>query len=160
MAFFKDLGKKIGEVAQDAQNKTSELIEVTKLNSAIKDEKEAISALQQKIGLTIYARYAAGDLVPDPVVPDVEAIVARMKAIMGLEAKIVEIKRDDVKSAVTEVPQEPIVQSEKVEPAEQPEPDEPAFQAAPPAVKKFCTNCGSLMTPGATFCGQCGQNNG
>ena len=35
MAFFQDLGKKITNAAQDASKKTTELLEISKLNSAI-----------------------------------------------------------------------------------------------------------------------------
>jgi len=155
MAFFQELGKKIGEVAQDAQKKTSELIEINKLNTAIKDEKEAIAELHRKIGLTMYASYAAGDPVPDVVSPDVAAIADKLRNIMSLEAKIVELKSDEAKQA-----------AESAQPAAAPDSGKTGESAATvgePAADtsvKYCTGCGAPLTPGVAFCSQCGQKVG
>lgn len=167
MAFFQELGKKIGEVAQDAQKKTSDLIEVNKLNSAIKDEKDAIAELHKRIGMTMYALYAAGDLVPESVAPDAESIAGKLRNIMNLESKIVDLKRDETKPAPAAANQ-PESQSgeaspDPVEPpsAQVPEEQGSLFESAAPAPgTRFCTHCGSPLVPGMAFCGQCGQRIG
>ncbi len=66
MSFFKDLGNKITNAAQDASKKTAELIEISKINSSINTEKAAIIETQKVIGAKIYElvcrrRTIAGD---------------------------------------------------------------------------------------------------
>jgi hypothetical protein len=106
MAFLQDLGKNIGKVASDAQKKTSELIEINKLNSAIKDEKEAIAEVHKKIGMTMYAMYAAGDPVPETVATDVQTIAGKLQNIINLEAKIVDLKKDEPKPSIVDTQQQ------------------------------------------------------
>lgn len=178
MAFFQELGKKIGEVAQDAQKKTAELIEINKLNGSIKDEKEAIDTLYRKIGMNLYARFAAGETVEESAIPDLEAIANRLRTIMSLEAKIVDLKKDDEKpaanqppaaapaawSAPVETPAPPAVDEELTrshEPVlEDTIPNPPSPPEPPVAAPRFCTGCGTPLVPGAVFCGNCGNRVG
>lgn len=178
MAFFQELGKKIGEVAQDAQKKTAELIEINKLNGSIKDEKEAIDNLYKKIGTDLYARYAAGESVQESAMPDLEAIANRLRTIMSLEAKIVDLKKDDEKLEVSQPPaaapaewpiqtqeqatvpdDEALTRSQEPD-LEDPIPDTPPSVQPPVAAPKFCTSCGTPLVPGAAFCSHCGSRAG
>ena len=178
MAFFQELGKKIGEVAQDAQKKTSELIEINKLNGSIKDEKEAIDILYKKIGTDLYARYAAGESVQESAMPELEAIANRLRTIMNLETKIVDLKKEDDKPAVNQPPaaapvewpteaeaQAPVLNEEALTRSQEPDleatiPEAPPSVEPPVAAPRFCTSCGTPLVPGAAFCSNCGSRAG
>lgn len=94
MAFFQDLSKKISEGVHDASEKASDLVEVTKLNSAISKEKSAIDAAKQQIGEKIFTMFKAGQAVPEGLAEDFQNIDTRLQTIAGIEAKISEIKAD------------------------------------------------------------------
>lgn len=145
MAFFQDLGKKITNAAQDASKKTSELIEISKLNSSVNTEKAAIVEIQKKIGELVYGMFTAGEQIPEPLLTEVQAIAEKNKAITDLENKIAEIKaeaeryKEEQAQIRAQQPQQP--------------------QAGAPAGTRFCTGCGAPLEPGMVFCGKCGTKN-
>lgn len=149
MAFFQDLGKKITNAAQDASKKTSELIEISKLNSSINTEKAAIVETQKKIGSMVYDMFTAGEPLPEPLLVEVQSISEKNLAITNLENKIAEIK------AEAERYKEEQAQVRAQQAQAQPQPG----QAAPAAGTRFCTGCGAPLEPGMVFCGKCGTKN-
>jgi peptidoglycan hydrolase CwlO-like protein len=158
MSFFKDLGNKITNAAQDASKKTAELIEISKINSSINTEKAAIIETQKVIGAKIYELYAAGEQLPEILNEDLASIADRNQTILNLENKIAEIKAEaerykaeaEAERARAEAEAER-AKAEKLR-AEQ----EAAAQAAG---GRACTNCGALLEEGMKFCGQCGTRN-
>ena len=144
MAFFQDLGKKITNAAQDASKKTTELIEISKLNSSINTEKAAIVETQKKIGTMVYDMFTAGEPLPEPLLAEVQSISEKNQAITTLENKIAEIK------AEAERYKEEQAQAK----AQQPQ----TGQAAPEGTR-FCSGCGAPLEPGMVFCGKCGTKN-
>lgn len=142
MAFFKDLGKKITEGVQDASEKASDLIEVTKLNSEISKEKGAIDDAKKQIGDKIFAMFKAGETLPPTLTDELTRIESHLGTIAGLEAKIKEIKGET-----------------SAQPAEA----QTAASSTPQAGEagagdtKFCANCGAKLAEGTAFCGECGQ---
>jgi len=159
MAFFQDLGKKITNVAQDASKKTSELIEISKLNSAINTEKNAIAETQRKIGAAAYSLHMAGEPLPEPLLADIHSIAERLKNISDLENKIAEIKSESDKpdgetAAAAPAAAAPAADAAPAAAA----PEQPADAA--PAAPRFCTGCGAPLEAGMLFCGKCGQKNG
>jgi DNA repair exonuclease SbcCD ATPase subunit len=149
MAFFQDLGKKITNAAQDASKKTSELIEISKLNSSINAEKSAISEVQKKIGGTVYGMFTAGEQLPASLLADVQTIAEKYQSITNLENKIAEIKAEAEKAK-----EEAAAQNQAAAAAA-------AYRApgAAPAGTRFCTACGAPLDTGMVFCGKCGQKN-
>ena len=138
MAFFKDLGSKITNAAQDASKKTAELIEISKLNSSINTEKAAIVETQKKIGVMAYEMFTAGEQLPDAFTADLASIVERNQSILNLENKIAEIKAE----------------------AEKYKEEQSAAAATQQASNvKHCTGCGAPLEPGMKFCGKCGAQN-
>lgn len=147
MAFFQDLGKKITNAAQDASKKTSELIEISKLNSSINTEKAAIVEIQKKIGSMVYDMFTAGEPLPEPLLVEVQSIAEKNQAITNLENKIAEIKAEAERYKEEQA---------QVRAQQQPQPG----QAAPAAGTRFCSGCGAPLEPGMVFCGKCGTKNG
>ncbi len=144
MAFFKDLGKKITEGVQDASEKASDLLEVTKLNAEIAKEKGAIDEAKKQLGEKIFVMYRAGEDLPSTLSDELNLIDSHLKTIGGIEAKIREIKG------------EPGTQQSDVPMAANPTPvGEPGVAAA-----QFCPNCGAKLAEGTSFCGECGQKVG
>ncbi len=138
MAFFKEMKEKITEGVQDATKKTTDLLEISKLNSSISTEKDLINAAKIQIGDKVFAMYKAGESLPDGVADDLRNIETRLETITGLEQKI-----NDIKSAA---------EAGKAERA----------AAAPqagekPATGRFCSGCGNPLTEGVMFCGSCGK---
>lgn len=142
MAFFKDLGKKITEGVQDASEKASELLEVTKLNAEISKEKGAIDEAKKQLGEKIFAMYKAGESLPPTLADELNLIDSHLKNIAGIDAKIREVKG------------EPGAQQSDI-----PATTTPTAATAVPGVAavKFCANCGAKLAEGTAFCGECGQ---
>ncbi len=186
MAFFDKLGKKLEGMVQDAQEKTSDFIEINRLNAQVRSERDAIDGMQRNIGLIMHKRYQAGESVPDEIRADLESISARLEKIAGLEARIEETRRSSGVAQSGPSGAEPVqpAGAEPVEPTGA-EPIGPAEEAAvPPETadkassqastpeqpetvaiagqpdaerRRFCTNCGAPLAPGKPFCGNCGQ---
>ncbi len=90
MAFFNELGKKIGNVAETATDKAKEIAEVTKLNSTISSEEKQIKQYYREIGQFIFERDKEN---PDSPVSELcQKILASQQNIEDLKQKISEIK--------------------------------------------------------------------
>ena len=60
--------EKVQDIVKAASDKTSEVIEVSKLRAGIAEEKRAISEQEAKLGAIYYDLYKAGEvLTPDAV---------------------------------------------------------------------------------------------
>lgn len=92
MPFFDNLSKKIGETAQSATKKTSELIEVNKLNSSIHEEEEKIEKLLLDIGKRIYDKYNQNTEEPSDYLDICGEIDVHYESIKVMKFKIAEIK--------------------------------------------------------------------
>jgi hypothetical protein len=95
MTFLKDLGKKISEGVQDATEKASEMVEITKLKSSISRENDAINEAKKQIGEKVFAMFKAGETLPEAIAEDLKNIDTRLQTIAGIEAKIAEIKAEE-----------------------------------------------------------------
>ncbi len=158
MAFFENLGKKIGETAQAAAKKSSEIVETTKLNANISSEEDKIHKLYSLIGKTVYEKFKETGSTEEYLQESCEQIVAHEQNISGLKEKIAEVK--GIKSCVgcgsemeraqvfcskcgakNEVVQAPV---EDVA-AEEPTATCPSCNSPLAAGSAFCTNCGSKL---------------
>lgn len=178
MAFFDKIGKKIEGMVQDAQEKTTDFIEVNRLNGQIRSERDAIENLQKNIGIVMHKRFQAGEIVPDEILAELRDINARLEKIAGLEVKIEETKtvERDTKAGsgtapqaadtgaagqsppVSAAPTEADIVNEQAGTPAQPAAAEPVTPPEQPR-NRFCTNCGSPLAPGKLFCGNCGTRN-
>ena len=92
MAFFDNIGKKVGDVAQSAAKKSGELIEINKLNSNVGKEEDDIESLYNEIGKQVYQRYLQDLLDNEEYRASCESIKGHEENIAALKAKIEEIK--------------------------------------------------------------------
>lgn len=84
MAFFDNFSKKVSDASQTAIQKTKDLAEITKQNSAISDEERKIKANYEKIGKLYVEKFAdSAD----------EAFAEMIAQIAESNAKIAECKK-------------------------------------------------------------------
>ena len=130
---------KLGGIAKNIGDKTTDAIETTKLNSKINGEKNAIAECMRKIGEHYYTKYQSGEAI-DPALAELfTAIDGHNQNITAAQGEIERIKTD----------------------AAAPAPAAPAFAAAAPAAAPAaagiaCPSCGKDNAPGTKFCNQCG----
>jgi len=161
MAFFENLGKKVGEAAQAAAKKSGELVEVTKLNVNINSEEDKIQKLYSQIGKTIFEKYTASGVVEDGVKEFCESIKVHEQNVKALRDKIADVKgTKQCTGCGAEMEKEQIFCSKcgaKNEiAAEQPAAGAPAQQPA----TIICPACGAALAAGAAFCTSCGAKIG
>lgn len=86
--FFGALGKKISKATQSAVDKTSSLVETTRINSQISGEQKEIDKILQEIGRVVFNKVNAGELSPG------EEESALIEKIHGHEDKIREFRQN------------------------------------------------------------------
>ena len=152
MSFFENLGKKVGEAAQAAAKKSSEIVEVTKLNASVNQEEDKIQKTYTQIGKMIYENYEQTGEASDLVKEACEQIAAYKANIKVLKEKIAEVK--GIKSCINcgaEMERSTLFCSKCGTKNELPQPaaEAPAAeQSAAPA----CPSCNAPIAPGSAFC--------
>lgn len=127
MAFFNDLGKKIGNVAGAAADKTKEMAKVAKLNNDISKCEKQIRNLYEEIGKMVFEKEKFNE--NSEVYSKCVAIISEQQKIIELEKKIEEVKADDDALEVVVVEEEP---------------------------GAVCPGCGKIVMEGK-FCPECGS---
>lgn len=162
MAFFENLGKKVGEAAQAAAKKSGELVEVTKLNVNINSEEDKIQKQYLQIGKSIYEKYNASGVAEDEVKQFCETIKVHEQNIKTLRDKIAEVKgTKQCFSCGTEMEKTQVFCSKcgaKNEMA--PEPFAAAAEPAQQSAAVICPACGAALPAGSAFCTNCGAKIG
>ena len=159
MAFF----EKLNQVAKNLGDKTTDAIEITKLNTKIASETMACAEQLKKIGEFYYQKFASGNEVDAEVMEFCTAAKAHYDAIETAQTEIEKIKSEN-EAAVPEVTKKEV------------ENRCPSCSAVNAPNTKFCQNCGmkleteeakpqSLTCPscgvsvaeGTRFCPECGM---
>lgn len=83
---------KVGNMAKVAADKTSDAIEVTKLNSKISKEKDQIKAIKLEIAERFLAAYESGELQDEYVAEKSKAIAVCEENIEAINKEIEMIK--------------------------------------------------------------------
>jgi|GEM_PF-1822350 len=83
-----------GELAKDAVEKGQDMVEITKINSNIKDEEKQIEEAQKSIGEIIFKRFTNNDEIDEQLREICDGINARIATIDGLKAEIERIKSE------------------------------------------------------------------
>ena len=92
MSVFEEVSKKVTNTAKAAAKKSSELVEVTKLNMSISSEKDKIKKIYGEIGLAVYTAYTKGEEVGGELKEQCELITACEANIAEMKQKILELK--------------------------------------------------------------------
>jgi ribosomal protein L40E len=158
MSVFDNLTRRVSDTAKAAAKKSSELVEVTKLNMNIGSEEDKIEKLYGKIGKMIYERYGAEEEVDDELRELCDKISAHMAGIGDMREKILELKKvkkcpncnAEIEIAMAFCPRCGTKQ-------EIPQPKEETSEADEEAiVQKTCPDCGAKNSADASFCNECG----
>ncbi len=140
MGFFDDINKK-----------TNEMMEVSRINTAISDSRKKIAALYNSLGETYYAEKGG---TPDAALADLCAqIAAEMSKIEENQARINQLKNIQV------CPQCGNQSSRNLRFCGKcgynfPATETPAAEEE--TAMKFCGNCGAKIPSSTAFCPQCG----
>lgn len=92
---------KVNAFAKAAADKTTEVVEDTKLKTQIMNDEKSIKELQAKIGAYYYNKFASGETVDEAVTQFCTAIsvhkanIEEKKAILGVE-KTTSAKKTDI----------------------------------------------------------------
>ncbi len=153
MAFLENLGKRVGEAAQAAAKKSSEIVEVTKLNANISSEEEKIQKLYIQIGKAVYGEFISPGDMKEDIKSLCNQISEHEQSIKGLKEKIAEVKgtRQCV-SCGAELDRAQVFCSKcgsKNEAA-------PSVEEPPQPAAVFCPGCGCSLDQNALFCTNCG----
>ncbi len=98
MGFFDDLGKQAAKLANTAASKSAEMIEISKMKLAVKNEENKIDELYLEIGAAIYNRCSIDGDVPDDVKDFCIEVYNRKQTIEELNAKIQHLKKRDAEN--------------------------------------------------------------
>ena len=95
----KDASAKASELAKNAADKANTAIEVGKLNSQIRNERDNISMTKNQIGHLVWERFSAGETL-DPALQELcKKIVLSLGNIDVLNGQIEELKAKDEEAA-------------------------------------------------------------
>jgi len=89
---FESVRDKVSNAARTAVKASNELIEVTKLNSAINSQKDKMKALMLEIGELVYDTYRDGKPLEAELSVKCESIAECEKSIDEIKSKILDVK--------------------------------------------------------------------
>ncbi len=149
MAFFDEVSKKLTQAGQDAIQKTKDIADITKYNSAISNEEKTLNDIYFQLGKAFFDSCETPD----------EAYASYFDAIRASKARIDEMKKtvQALKSVVpcpncgAEMKKEAIFCN--VCGTEMPKTQFNTFQ---PVANRVCVTCGSMVADGVNFCTVCG----
>lgn len=158
---------KLSNMAKNAADKTSDMVEISKLNSKINESKIKITARKSEIGEYYWAKYESGETLDAETTELCAAIKAENEAIEEYNREIQKIKAEPAPAQATEAAGEPgliacascgaaIPAGKKFCPecgAAMPAP-EPELPAAEESAR--CSSCGEELPAGKKFCPECG----
>lgn len=166
MAFF----DKVQDFVKSATDKTSEVIEVSKLKNAIAEEKRAINEQYVKLGAMLYEKYKAGESLSPEEVNICVVVDKHNNRIAEKEAELKKIadanaEKKAAKAQSTADVECPECHSKNTAGtkfcsncgAKIPEIIEAEAVVVEESKKKYCSNCGAEVSEGKNFCTECGQ---
>jgi DNA-directed RNA polymerase subunit RPC12/RpoP len=156
MALFDNLGKKVGNFAQTAAKKSSELVETTKINYNINSEEDKIKDLFCEIGKSLYAKFSENQIQGGDYAEQFAAIAQHEANIKNLREKIYEIKNIVVCPSCGSEVERTNTFCNKCGAKIQVVQTEAPPKAANQETEKKCPNCSEKIDDNTVFCSNCG----
>ncbi|MCI7106682.1 MAG: zinc ribbon domain-containing protein [Lachnospiraceae bacterium] len=146
MSFFDEVGKKITDVSQETIQKTKNMADTAKMNSAIAEEEQKIKLASEQIGRIYVQKYREN---PEPEFADY------VKQVIIAEQKIAELKHtiQELKGMVSCPQCRAMVDKEAMF---CPLCGSAMPKKVQPVVTSYCTSCGAAIVAGQKFCVSCG----
>lgn len=153
MAILEKFGKKMGEAAQVAAKRSSELMEITKININVSAEEDKEKKLYATLGKMVYERFVSSNEIDNEWEDIFTQITTCKNNIMDLKRQMLEVKNikycvccgvEIEKSALFCVKcgaKQGIVEEKPIE----------------VELTKKCGGCDCIIEEGGVFCPNCGQ---
>ncbi|GAE90082.1 zinc-ribbon domain-containing protein [Acetivibrio straminisolvens] len=109
MEFIKDFTRKVTDTARIAAKKSSDMVEITKLNFNIGTEEDKIKKVYAQIGEIVYHSFEKGEEIPEDLKGLCEKIVASKKNIEKMKQQILRLKSIKICSSCNEELREEVV---------------------------------------------------
>lgn len=154
MEFFNDLSKRFSSVARSVTEKTRDSVEVTRIASDLRIQKNALEQLYAELGKVCYAiRMGDGDPEQaEQLSGRIQRTLARIDELTAQRDAIRDVRRCPSCGAV--MPREARFCSTCGK--RMPE-DAPKTEDDDPADQEFCPDCGAQRAPSERFCSVCGR---
>lgn len=123
---------KVNQMAKNLGEKTSDVIETTKLTAKISAEKSAANTELTKIGEFYYKKFLAGEEVATEILEFCNAAKTHYDNIAAARVEIENIKNDNASAETSQ-------------------------DASQNAGGTFCTSCGEQVADDVNFCPSCGN---
>jgi ribosomal protein L40E len=153
MSVFENFTRKVSETAKAAAKKSSDLVEVTKLNMSIGSEEDKIEKVFKEIGKTIYESFARGENVDEIFIEKCNQIASYEDNIKDMRAKVLELKNSKVCPNCREELDIEVQYCSKC--GTKQEIPEPVVKEELPD-DKVCPNCNTVCDQESLFCSTCG----
>lgn len=169
-----DVLEKVQDIVKAASDKTSEIIEVSRLKAGIAEDRRALTEQMAKLGAIYYELYKNGEvLTPDAVnicmIADkystkLEERQAELQKINEANAAKRAAKNSSAARADQECPECGSKNPEGAKfcfdcGAKLPEIIDVDACEVEPEEKRYCKSCGAELAAGKKFCSECGTNN-
>ena len=152
MALFENFTRKVTETAKAAAKKSSDLVEVTKINMSISSEEEKIQKEYAAIGKKIYESYKNNEEIAEGLKENCGRIKSYEENIEAMSQKILELKNVKICTGCGAELEADMAFCPKCGAKQEiPEP------AAAEPTDKTCPACGNVNTLDAAFCVRCGN---
>lgn len=159
MSIFDNLTRKVSNTAKAAAKKSTELVEVTKLNISIGAEEEKIEKLYREIGKLVYEKYGAEEGIDEKLKELCNKIRSHLAAINEMREKILELKKvKKCPGCGTELEIDMVFCPRCGEKQELPQPkkEEASEEKEEVPEQKTCPSCETQNHADANFCSVCG----
>jgi len=147
------IGKSISEGAANAAKKSSNLVEITKINMTISGEEDKIKAVYAEIGALLQKKHESGEEVSEDLLPYCKQIDDINANIEDLRNKIIELKNVVICTGCGAELSTEITFCPKCGTKQQP----PKPKEEIKEVKNCCPGCNKEVSPDTVFCPYCGQ---
>lgn len=153
MSVFENFTRKVTETAKAAAKKSSDLVEVTKLNMSIGSEEDKIEKVYKEIGKIVYENYANGGNVEDAFIEKCKEIASYENNIKEMRNKVRELKNVKTCPSCGEELDLEVMFCSKCGTKQETPQEEIQFKETE---GKACPGCNEVNETSAMFCCKCG----